>query len=119
MIALTHFLKGMRQSASLPKMILFLYCVNLVLAFCLAVPMFHALQESFGSSLVGERMAQEFDYLWWEEFRDQGVFLRISANSAAAAASCGCFGPPPGRLARSPPSRLLSALLLALAFALA
>ncbi len=75
MIAWTHFLKGMRQAASLPKMILFLYGVNLILALCLAVPMFHSLQDSLGSSQVTERMAENFDYLWWEEFQNQSQGL--------------------------------------------
>jgi hypothetical protein len=71
MKALLNFTKGFRQSASLPKMILALYALNLLLSLLLAVPLFHSLDDSFGSSLVGERMAQGFDYLWWEEFRDR------------------------------------------------
>ncbi len=63
--------KGFRQSASLPRMILAIYVLNLLLSLLLAVPLFHSLDDSFGSSLVGERMAQGFDYLWWEEFRDR------------------------------------------------
>ena len=51
-------------------MVLVLLAANLVLSLLLAVPVFRSLQESFGSSLVGERMAQGFDYLWWEEYRD-------------------------------------------------
>jgi len=72
MNALLNFTKGFKQSASLPKMILALYVLNLLLSLLLAVPLFHSLDDSFGSSLVGERMAQGFDYLWWEEFRDRG-----------------------------------------------
>lgn len=71
MKALLNFTKGFRQSASLPKMILALYVLNLLLSLLLAVPLFHSLDDSFGSSLVGERMAQGFDYQWWEEFRDR------------------------------------------------
>jgi hypothetical protein len=71
MKALLNFVKGFSQSASLPKMILALYVVNLCLSLLLAVPLFHSLQGSFGASQVSERMAQGFDYLWWEEFRDQ------------------------------------------------
>jgi hypothetical protein len=37
--------------------------------------MYHSLKDSFGNSLVGERMAKGFDTLWWEEFRDQSEGL--------------------------------------------
>lgn len=82
MIAWTHFLKGLRQSASLPKMVLFLYIVNLVLALSLAVPMFHALQDSFKDSEVSERMAEGFDFLWWEEFQNQSQGLASTFSPA-------------------------------------
>jgi hypothetical protein len=37
--------------------------------------MYYSLKDSFGQSKVGERMAKGFDYLWWEEFRDQSEGL--------------------------------------------
>jgi hypothetical protein len=37
--------------------------------------MYRSLQDSFGQSQVSERMAEGFDYLWWEEFRDQAEGL--------------------------------------------
>jgi hypothetical protein len=70
MKVLINLRKGFRQTRSFPKMILVLLAVNLILSLLLAVPIFRSLQDSFGSSLVGERMAQGFDYLWWEEYRD-------------------------------------------------
>ncbi len=79
---MSHFLKGIRQSASLPKIILYLYLTNVALALCLAVPMFQSLQDSFGSSLVSERMAEGFDYLWWEEFQNQGRGLATTFSPA-------------------------------------
>jgi len=56
-------------------MVLLLFFVNLVFAMILAVPMYHSLKNSFGDSLVGESMAEGFDILWWEEYRDQSEGL--------------------------------------------
>lgn len=70
MKALINLKTGFRQTASVPKMILVLLAANLLFSVLLVVPIFQALQDSFGTSSVGERMAQGFDYLWWEEYRD-------------------------------------------------
>jgi hypothetical protein len=70
-----NFFKGFRNSAQAARMIVLLLVINFVFSLILAVPMYHSLRESFGNSLVGERMAQGFDYLWWEEFRDQAEGL--------------------------------------------
>ncbi|MFA9452720.1 MAG: hypothetical protein ACERK6_02295 [Candidatus Aminicenantaceae bacterium] len=75
MKALLNLAKGFRQSAALPKLVLTLYLANLILSLLLAVPLFHALDDSMGASQVRERMAEGFDYLWWEEFRDQSQGL--------------------------------------------
>jgi len=56
-------------------MILLLLIVNLAFSLILALPLYYSLQDSFGQSLVGERMAESFDYLWWEEFRDEAKGL--------------------------------------------
>jgi hypothetical protein len=56
-------------------MILLLFVINLMFALILAVPMHNSLKDSFGNSLVGERMAKGFDTLWWEEFQDQSEGL--------------------------------------------
>jgi hypothetical protein len=56
-------------------MIILLLVVNLVFAMILSVPMYHSLNESFGQSLVSERMTEGFDYLWWEEYRDDAQGL--------------------------------------------
>ncbi|MFQ6037430.1 MAG: hypothetical protein ACE5LV_02315 [Candidatus Aminicenantales bacterium] len=66
-----HGIKGLRNSGKAIRMVLLLYGINLLFSLILAVPMYHSLEKSFGNSLVGERMAKGFDYLWWEEFRDQ------------------------------------------------
>ncbi len=52
-------------------MVILLFIVNVGFSLILAVPMYHSLKESFGDSLVGESMAKGFDFLWWEEYRDQ------------------------------------------------
>lgn len=56
-------------------MIILLLVINLAFSLILAVPMYHSLKDSFGNSLVGERMAEGFDYLWWEEYRDEAQGL--------------------------------------------
>lgn len=63
--------KGFTNTSRVAKMVLFLFLVNLAFGLLLAVPVYRSLQDSFGDSLVGEQMARGFDYLWWEEFRDQ------------------------------------------------
>lgn len=59
-------------------MIILLLVINLLFSLILAVSMYHSLKGSFGSSLAGERMAEEFDYLWWEEFRDDAQGLELT-----------------------------------------
>lgn len=63
--------KGFTNTSRVAKMVLFLFLVNLAFGLLLAVPVYRSLQDSFGDSLVGEQMASGFDYLWWEEFKDQ------------------------------------------------
>jgi len=70
-----NFLKGFRLTGKTAHMILLLFIINLIFAMVLAAPMYHSLKDSFGNSLVGERMAKGFDTLWWEEFRDQSEGL--------------------------------------------
>jgi len=53
------------------RMVVLLLVINLAFALILAVPMYQSLKGSFGNSLVGDRMAEGFDALWWEEFDDQ------------------------------------------------
>ncbi len=82
MKALLNLAKGFRQSIALPKLILTLYLVNLILSLLLAVPLFHALDDSMGSSRAREQMAEGFDYLWWEEFRDESRGLSETFSPA-------------------------------------
>jgi len=78
MKVLINFCKGFRATASLTRMVLLLFIINLVFSLILAFPLYHSLQDSFGSSLVGEKMARGFDYLWWEEFRDRSRGLETT-----------------------------------------
>lgn len=59
-------------------MVLLLFVINLAFSLILAVPLYHSLKSSFGNSMVGEKMAKGFDYLWWEEYRDQSQGLELS-----------------------------------------
>ncbi len=70
-----NFLKGFRNTGKAARMVVLLLVINLAFSLILAIPMYHSLQDSFGKSLVSERMADGFDYLWWEEFRDQAEGL--------------------------------------------
>ncbi len=63
--------KGFTRVVRAWRMVLLLLAVNLVFSLVLAVPVYRSLKGSFGNSLVGDRMAEGFDYLWWEEYRDQ------------------------------------------------
>ncbi len=75
MKALINAIKGLKATKKTARMVLLLLVLNLAFSAILSVPMYHSLKESFGDSLVGERMAQGFDMLWWEEFRDQSEGL--------------------------------------------
>lgn len=71
MKAILNLIQGFKQAISAWRMVAVLLLINLLFALLLAVPMYFSLDDSFGSSQVSERMAKGFDYLWWEEFRDQ------------------------------------------------
>jgi hypothetical protein len=75
MKALLNFFKGFQKTGNLTRMIVLLLVINFAFSLILAVPMYHSLKGSFGKSLVGERMAEGFDYLWWEEYRDDAQGL--------------------------------------------
>ncbi|MBN1221845.1 MAG: hypothetical protein JXB23_01260 [Candidatus Aminicenantes bacterium] len=70
-----NFGKGFHMTRKKAGMVLLLFVLNLIFALILAVPMYHSLKDSFGNSLVGQRMTEGFDTLWWEEFRDQSQGL--------------------------------------------
>ena len=71
MKAFINFIKGFHTSRKNFRMVLFLLVLNLLFSLILAVPMYTSLEESIGGSEVGDRMQKGFDYIWWEEFRDQ------------------------------------------------
>lgn len=75
MRVLINILKGFRNTRGLTRMIVLLLVINFAFSLILAVPMYRSLKGSFGSSLVGDRMAEGFDYLWWEEYRDEAQGL--------------------------------------------
>lgn len=65
-----NFVKGLKNTGRVARMLILLFAINLVFSMILAVPMYRSLEESFGNSLSGERMAEGFDYMWWQEYRD-------------------------------------------------
>jgi hypothetical protein len=75
MKAFINFFKGFKNTGKLTRMIILLLVINLAFSLVLAVPMYHSLKGSFGKSLSGDRMAEGFDYLWWEEYRDDAQGL--------------------------------------------
>ena len=71
MKALINFVKGFHTSRKNFRLVIFLLVFNLLFSLILAVPMYTSLEESIGRSEAGDRMVKGFDYIWWEEFRDQ------------------------------------------------
>ncbi len=70
-----NFGRGFMATGRVPKMVLFLFTVNLLFSLLLAIPMANSLKDSFGRSEVGARMTKGFDYIWWEEFQDEAKGL--------------------------------------------
>ncbi|MFO7980056.1 MAG: hypothetical protein R6V00_04380 [Candidatus Aminicenantes bacterium] len=68
---LINLITGLNMTRRTIKMVLLLYVLNLLFASLLAVPMFHSLKNHIGPSAVGDELEKGFDYLWWEEYRDQ------------------------------------------------
>ncbi len=79
---LINFAKGLRATGSTTRMVILLFAANLLFSLVLAAPMYRSLQESLDHSEAGERMARGFDYLWWEEFRDQSKGLETTFGPA-------------------------------------
>ncbi|MFQ6070404.1 MAG: hypothetical protein ACE5LC_07745 [Candidatus Aminicenantales bacterium] len=71
MKVITTFSRGFKTTAKLSRMVIFLLVINLFLSLLLAVPVFKSITDSIGRSETGQRLAEGFDYLWWEEFRDE------------------------------------------------
>ena len=72
MIAPPNILQGFKTVRSAGRLVVLLYLLNLGFSVVLAVPMHNSLADSFGRSRAGENMAREFDFLWWQEYRDRG-----------------------------------------------
>lgn len=75
MRTIINFIKGFKKTAKVPQMVVLLFAINFLFSFVVAVPMYHSLKESIERSQVGENLAKGFDYLWWEEFRDESKGL--------------------------------------------
>lgn len=56
-------------------MVVLLFVINLLFSLVIAMPIYHSLKASLGRSQVGENLVRGFDYLWWEEFRDESKGL--------------------------------------------
>ncbi len=61
-------LKGLRQAASVPRVLFLLWLVNLLFAVPVSLMIRGALADSFGSSLVAHNMREGFDRGWYAEF---------------------------------------------------
>jgi MFS family permease len=70
-----NLVKGLNMTRKTIKMVIFLYIINLLFSALLTVPMVHSLKSHIGPSDVGDHLEQSFDYLWWEEYRDQSQGL--------------------------------------------
>lgn len=78
MKVIINFIKGFRATGKTTQMIFFLFIINLLFSLLLTIPMYNSLKNSIGSSEAGERMAEGFDYLWWQEFRDEAKGLETT-----------------------------------------
>ncbi len=70
-----NFGKGFKITGKAMRLVLFLFLINLIFSLLLAIPMYNSLKDSFGQSEAGARMAEGFDYIWWQEFRDEAEGL--------------------------------------------
>lgn len=70
-----NFKKGFQASSRTYKMVFMLFLINFFISLILGLPMLGILKASLGSSTAGEKMARGFDYLWWQEFRDESQGL--------------------------------------------
>ena len=82
MTALLSIRTGLGSIKRVWAMVVLFFIVNLLFSLPLALPLFHDLGESFGTSHVGQNMVEGFDYLWWEQFRygSEGVSQTFSPS---------------------------------------
>jgi len=80
MRVLLNLVKGFSATGKTLRMVLLLFVINLLFSMILAFPMYSSLKSSFGQSLVGENMAEGFDYLWWGEFMDSAKGLETTLS---------------------------------------
>lgn len=78
MKVIINFIKGFKLVRKSPQMILLLFIVNFSFSMILAIPMYHSLKDSLGRSETGDKMAEGFDYMWWEEFSDESTGLETT-----------------------------------------
>lgn len=82
MKAILNLIQGFKQTSAAWRMVGILLLVNLLFCLTMAIPMYRSLRDSLGSSQVTERMAAGFDYLWWEEYRDQAEGIESTFTPA-------------------------------------
>jgi len=75
MKSIINFIKGFDMTRRTIKMVLLLYIINLLFSMVLAVPLYHSLKNHIGNSDAGDNLESGYDYLWWEEYRDQSQGL--------------------------------------------
>jgi len=72
---LKAFLAGIRGVNRSKRYILLVYLINLVVAVVFGLALASVIQNSLGSSLAAEKMAQGFDGLWFNSFSEQAAGL--------------------------------------------
>ena len=77
-----NFGKGFITTGKTTKMVLFLFLINLLFSLILGIPMYNSLKNSLGASEAGNKMVESFDYIWWEEFRDEAQGLERTFTPA-------------------------------------
>ncbi|MFW6160834.1 MAG: hypothetical protein ACOC57_06800 [Acidobacteriota bacterium] len=70
--------KGFSLTRKNASLILIFFLTNLILSLVLTAPIYSSLNSSLSRSQTAEAALEEFDYLWWREFRDQAQGIEKS-----------------------------------------
>ena len=70
-----EYFEGWQATTKFFQLVVIAFVVNLLLALVLALPIANSFQDHLGSSLTSEKVVKDFDYLWWQEYRDEAQGL--------------------------------------------
>jgi len=70
-----EYIEGILTTGKFFQLVVIIFVVNLALALILAVPLANSFRNHLGSSLTSEKIVENFDYVWWQEYRDEAQGL--------------------------------------------